>query len=448
MPSREKTTANRASLPLAEKMRPICLEEMVGQGDLFGTEGVVSKLIQSGCPPSLILWGPPGCGKTTIARIVASELDCPPVQISAVTSGVRELKEIVSRAKAEVSAGGRATLLFVDEIHRFNKAQQDAFLGPVEDGTLILIGATTENPSFELNSALLSRCRVLMLESLDENSLNTILDRAMGKLQEEQGGLATIFSADARTLLIERADGDARALLNDLEWLSLANMEGDRQELNVDDLATLLAKPIPRYDKSGEEHFNLISALHKSLRGSDVQAGLYWLARMLEGGEDPLYIARRLVRFATEDIGTADPQVLQLAIAARETVHFLGMPEGALALAELVIVLGAAPKSDRVYRAYSEAVDEVRRSGSLPVPPEVRNAPTKLMRELGYGKGYRSPHRDLAGMSVPFLPEKLRGVVFYTPGDIGYERELAKRISYWESLRNRSVSNSRDSDLE
>ncbi len=427
-------------------MRPIKLEEMVGQGDLIGAEGVVSKLIRSDCPPSLILWGPPGCGKTTIARIVASELDRPPVQISAVTSGVRELKEIISRAKAELNAGGLATLLFVDEIHRFNKAQQDAFLGPVEEGTLILIGATTENPSFELNSALLSRCRVLTLDSLDGNSLNTILDRALSRLQEENQGLETTLAADARAVLVERADGDARALLNDLEWLSLAIRQSDRQELNANDLATLLAKPMPRYDKAGEEHFNLISALHKSLRGSDVQAGMYWLARMLEGGEDPLYIARRLLRFATEDIGTADPDVLKLAIAARDAVHFLGMPEGALALAELVVVLAAAPKSDRVYRAYSAAVEEVRRSGTLPVPPAVRNAPTQLMRDLGYGSGYRSPHRDLAGMSVPFLPEELREVVFYTPGDIGYERELGKRIAYWESLRNRSKSESEDSN--
>ena len=422
-------------LPLAERLRPMELAEMVGQSALLGEDGVLPSLLAGGRPPSLILWGPPGCGKTTVARIIARVLDRPPVQISAVTSGVKELKEIVAAARDTIRMGGKGTLLFVDEIHRFNKAQQDAFLGPVEEGLIILVGATTENPSFELNAAVLSRCRVVVLESLDSAALEILLERALTDRERGLGTDPPPLDESARAFLVRRADGDARALLTDLEWVALGARKQELEVVTAENVGKILSTRAPRYDKSGEEHFNIISALHKSLRGSDTQAGLYWLARMLEGGEDPLYIARRLIRFATEDVGAADPDLLPLAIAARDTVKFLGMPEGALALAELVVVLASAPKSDRVYRAYQAAVDEVRRSGTLPVPPEVRNAPTQLMKGLGYGKGYRSPHLDPAGLLVPFLPPELRGKQFYEPGEVGFEREIGKRMKYWEDQR-------------
>lgn len=437
---------SRERPPLAERMRPQTIDDLVGQGNLIGEGGVLRSLLESGRPPSLILWGPPGCGKTTVARIIARVLDRPPEQISAVTSGVKEVKEIVARARDHLAVGGSATLLFVDEIHRFNKAQQDAFLGPVEEGVVILVGATTENPSFELNAALLSRCRVLVFQSLDDDALETLLDRALINGENGLGDNPLPLDPDARQLLIARADGDARALLTDLEWIALGTAARESESISPDDVAAILATRAPRYDKSGEEHFNTISALHKSLRGSDVQAGLYWLARMLEGGEDPLYVARRLVRFATEDVGTADPQALPLAVAARDAIHFLGMPEGALALAETVVYLATAPKSDRVYRAYAAAAEAVRRHGTLPVPPEVRNAPTRLMKDLGYGKGYRSPHLDPEGLLVPFRPPEVSRETYYDPAPIGFEREIAKRIDYWESARRKARAPHSDSE--
>ncbi|MHC4935804.1 MAG: replication-associated recombination protein A [Planctomycetota bacterium] len=433
-------TADRTDdrAPLAERMRPRSLAEVVGQEHLLGERGLLPPLLSSGRPPSLILWGPPGCGKTTIARLIATELDRPPVRISAVTSGVREVKEIVARSREERAAGGRATLLFVDEIHRFNKAQQDAFLGPVEDGSIILVGATTENPGFELNSAILSRCRVLVLEPLGEGALAALLERALADAERGIGSAPPPLDAEGKALLVARADGDARALLTDLEWVALGAGRAGLDRVSPAEVTRILSTRPPRHDRAGDQHYDSISALHKSLRGSDVQAGLYWLARMLEGGADPLAIVRRLVRFASEDVGAADPDALRHAVAARDAVHFLGMPEGALALAELVVILATAPKSDRVYRAYSAAVEAVRRTGTLPVPPEVRNAPTGLARALGHGAGYHSPHRDPRGLLVPFLPEELRGERFYEPGELGFEREIAKRITYWEQLRARA----------
>ncbi|MFN0057326.1 MAG: replication-associated recombination protein A [Planctomycetota bacterium] len=424
--------------PLAERMRPNCFDELVGQRELFGPEGLVRRLLREGRPPSLILWGPPGCGKTTVARLIAGALALQPVAISAVTSGVKELKEIIAAARASLATGGAPTLLFVDELHRFNKAQQDSFLGPVEDGTLILIGATTENPSFELNAPLLSRCRVLVLKELGRVELRDILHRALTDRERGLGDQHLRLAPSLEELLIDSCAGDARALLTDLEWLAVglaaARRESSAEPISPEEARDVLTR-LPRYDKNGDEHFNTISALHKSLRASDVQAGLYYLARMLESGDDPLYVARRLVRFATEDIGAADPQALVIAIAARDAVHFLGMPEGALALAELVVYLATAPKSDRVYRAYNSAADIVRRTGNLPIPLDVRNAPTRLMKELGYGAGYQSPQQDAAGWRVTLFPAALKERNYYEPREIGFEREIAKRMRYYDELR-------------
>lgn len=433
--------------PLAERMRPRSFDEVVGQARLLGPDGVLRAVLDEGRTPSLILWGPPGCGKTTIARLVAEHLDRDPVSISAVTSGVKELKEIIARARDDQRAFGQGTLLFVDEIHRFNRSQQDTFLGPVEEGLLVLIGATTENPSFELNSALLSRCRVIPFEPLERADLGRLLDRALTDRERGLGTIGLALSDDLRELLLDVADGDARALLTDLEWLATA---WRKTRADVDDPSAMTASEarevltrLPRYDKAGEEHYNLLSALHKSLRGSDAQAGLYWLARMLEGGEAPLVIARRLVRFASEDVGLADPQALALANAAREAVEFLGLPEGNLALAEAVVYLASAPKSDRIYRAFARAVDAARRYGALPVPLAIRNAPTRTMKELGYGQGYHVPHGDSEsgdadddrGHRVRFLPEVLHDARFYRPREIGFEREIKKRMEYFERLR-------------
>ncbi|MEM7165049.1 MAG: replication-associated recombination protein A [Planctomycetota bacterium] len=423
------------SVPLAERLRPRSFAEVVGQEEIVGSDGLVPRLLAGGRPPSLILWGPPGCGKTTVARLIAEQLGLPPVAISAVTAGVKDIKQIVEAARDTIRVGGEPTLLFVDEIHRFNKAQQDAFLGPLEDGTLVLLGATTENPSFELNSALLSRCRVAPFRELARADLGLLLLRALGDQERGLAATGLDVSEAARERLLDMADGDARSLLTDLECLALGSTPETPRSVDEPDLQALLARRTPRFDRAGDEHFNTISALHKSLRGSDPQAGLYWLARMLEGGEDPLYIARRLVRFAAEDVGLADPQALTIAVAARDAVHFIGLPEGALALAELVVYLATAPKSDRIYRAYGAAVDEVRRSGSLPVPLEVRNAPTRLMSELGYGSGYENPHASEDGLNVPFLPEQLRGTRFYEPGALGFEREIRKRIEYYDKRR-------------
>ncbi len=408
---------------------------MVGQEEVLGAGGVLPALLKSARPPSLILWGPPGCGKTTIARIIGATLKREPVAISAVTSGVKDIKEIVEKARENVAAGRGATLLFVDEIHRFNKAQQDAFLGPVEDGTLILIGATTENPSFELNSALLSRCRVLPLKPIERSDLMKLLDRAMLDKERGLGSLELVLEPEAKQWLVDRADGDARALLTDLEWVAIGCEQQGSPGADLALVSKILARKAPRYDATGEEHYNVISALHKSIRGSDVQASVYWLVRMLEGGEDPLYIARRLVRIASEDIGAADPQALSVTIAAREAVDFLGMPEGVLALVEAAVYLATAPKSDRVYRAYNEAVAEIASSGTLPVPLEIRNAPTGMMKGMGYGKGYVTPHESEAGYKIQFMPDAIRDRVFYDPKEIGFEREILKRMQYYKSKR-------------
>jgi len=417
-----------AHRPLADRLRPKALAEVVGQDHLLGPEGTLTRMLARGSLTSIILWGPPGVGKTTIARLLAAGADLAFVQISAVFSGVADLKRVFEEA-ARRRRTGQGTLLFVDEIHRFNRAQQDGFLPVVEDGTITLIGATTENPSFELNGALLSRCQVLVLRRLDDAAQELLLERA----EAEVGRLLPVTD-EARASLRAMADGDGRYLLNMAEQLFALPPEA--APLDPAQLAELLARRAALYDKDREEHYNLISALHKSLRGSDPDAGLYWLARMLAGGEDPRYIARRLTRFAVEDIGMADPQALVQALAAWETYERLGSPEGELAIAQAVIYLGTAPKSNAQYAAFGVARRSAKATGSLMPPMHILNAPTKLMGELGYGAGYNYDHdADDAFSGQNYFPDGMAREKFYHPRDRGFEREINKRLAYWAKLR-------------
>ena len=421
------TPGRPAPRPLADRLRPRRLSEVIGQGRLLGPEGALTTMLASGALPSLILWGPPGVGKTTIARLLAEETDLAFVQISAIFTGVPDLRKVFEAAKLR-RRGGKGTLLFVDEIHRFNKAQQDGFLPHMEDGTIVLIGATTENPSFELNAALLSRAQVLVLERLSLAELELLAQRA-----EHEIGRALPLTGEARERLLEMADGDGRALLNLIEQVAAWDVEAP---LDVPALAQRLQKRAAQYDKSGDAHYNLISALHKSVRGSDPDAALYWLARMIEGGEDPRYLARRITRMAVEDIGLADPQAAGLCLAAWETFERLGSPEGELALAEAVTYLALAPKSNGVYTAWKAALAEARRTGSEPPPKHILNAPTRLMKEQGYGAGYAYDHDAEDGFSgQDYFPEGMRRPVLYQPPDRGFERELRKRIAYFARLR-------------
>jgi len=383
---------------------------------------------------SLVFWGPPGSGKTTLARIIADRTNAAFVPFSAVTEGVPRVREIIAEADKRLGATGRRTILFCDEIHRFNRAQQDAFLPHVEAGTVILIGATTENPSFEVNSALLSRSRVLVLDALSETDIRTICERAVEDRDRGLGAVDIVVDDEALELLAHAADGDARGALSALEIA--ASIAGGGGHITREVAAKALPRRYARYDKSGEEHYNLISALHKAVRGSDPDAALYWLARMLDGGEDPLYIARRLVRMATEDIGLADPRALSLAIAARDAYHFLGSPEGELALAEAAVYLATAPKSNRIYQAFGRAWRLARETPAEPAPLHIRNAPTRLMKDLGYGKGYKYDHAEPdAHAGQEYLPDSLADQRFYEPSGRGFEAEIAKRLEYWKAKR-------------
>jgi putative ATPase len=435
----ERAGGGGPASPLAERMRPRTLDEVVGQDAILAPGRPLREAIERDTLQSIILWGPPGTGKTTIARLIANATRAEFTAFSAVLSGVKDIRAVMERAEETRRRLGRRTILFVDEIHRFNKAQQDAFLHHVEAGHMVLIGATTENPSFEVNSALLSRSKVFVLQPLDAAALVTILRRALEDPERGLGAQRILGDADALAGIAQYANGDARVALNTLELA--ANLAGSRHavgDARIDSalVADLLQNRMLLYDRAGEEHYNLISALHKSMRNSDPDASVYWLARMLEAGEDPLYVARRLVRFASEDIGNADPQALSIAVSARDAVHFIGMPEGNTALAQAAIYLATAPKSNAVYRAYLDAADSAAREAAEPVPLHLRNAPTRLMKDLHYGKDYQYAHDNPDAVTdMSCLPPSQQGRRYYRPVERGFEREIRKRMEYWEKLR-------------
>ncbi|MEO0922598.1 MAG: replication-associated recombination protein A [Pseudomonadota bacterium] len=413
--------------PLADRLRPRKLSDVIGQTQVLGPEAPLGVMLRSDSLSSLVFWGPPGVGKTTVARLLADETDLHFMQISAIFTGVPELRKTFEEAKIR-RRNGRGSLLFVDEIHRFNKAQQDGFLPHMEDGTIVLVGATTENPSFELNAALLSRAQVMVLERLSLVDLEHMAQRAEAEL-----GSKLALDGHAREALLEMADGDGRALLNLIEQVAAWSVEG---KLNTEALTTRLMRRAAKYDKSGDEHYNLISALHKSVRGSDPDAALYWLARMFSGGEDPRYLARRITRMAIEDIGLADPQAQAVCLQAWETYERLGSPEGELALAQAVTYLALAPKSNAAYVAYKSAMREAKVTGSAPPPKHILNAPTRLMKEQGYGVDYVYDHDAEDGFSgQDYFPEAMDRVSFYSPVERGYERELKKRLDYFSKIR-------------
>ena len=421
-----------ADAPLAARMRPRSFDEFAGQQHLVGPEAAFRRVVEAGQSGSFILWGPPGVGKTTLAEIVARCSRARFVRISATSAGVADLRRLVEEARRAKAYEGARTMLFIDEIHRFNKSQQDAILPHAEDGTVILMGATTENPSFEVISALLSRCRVYTLEPLSDTDIASIIERAIADSERGLAGKCGPLSPEAKSLLVNWANGDARTALGMLE-LSVA-AAGPGNEVTKQHVESAVQRRALLYDKDGEQHFDLISALHKSVRDSDPDAALYWLARMLESGEDPLYVVRRLIRMATEDIGLAEPQALAIAMGAQQAVHFLGMPEGELALAQCAVFLAVAPKSNRVYEAYSRAKEDVHNTRNDPVPLHLRNAPTKLMQGLGYGKGYQYAHdHDGALVAQNHLPDALEGTRYYEPTDRGYEARISERLARWRA---------------
>lgn len=435
-PSRQSSlfTAGRETRPLAARMRPATLDEFVGQEHLLGPGKPLRDAIERGAPGSMIFWGPPGSGKTTLAHLVATSTERIFVPFSAVTEGVPRIREIVGEAQERLESGGEQTIMFVDEIHRLNKAQQDSLLPPAEDGTITLIGATTENPSFEVIGALLSRTRVFVLQPLSPEAIELLLQRALVDTERGLGGARLTVEPDALTLMAVEADGDARRALTVLEAAVLHVGEGGT--VTVDIAREAMQKRFARYDKAGEEHFNLLSAYHKSLRGSDPQGALYWMARMLDGGEDPMTLFRRAIAMAAEDIGLADPNALIIAVAARDAFHMLGPPEGYLPLAEMTIYLATAPKSNSAKVALGAALDAARETPAAPVPLHIRNAPTPLMKELGYNQGYRYAHSSPdAYLPQEYLPDALRGREFYTPGTFGHEKKIAERLEWWAKLK-------------
>jgi putative ATPase len=432
---RHAARRDRTGQPLAERMRPRTLEEYVGQAHLVGPGKILDRTLSGGALPSLILWGPPGTGKTTLARLLADRVKMRFVALSAVQSGVKDLREVVHEAEDRLATTQQKTVLFLDEIHRFNKAQQDALLPHVEAGTITLIGATTENPSFEVNAALLSRCKVVRLESLGEAELKTLLGRALGDAERGLGKQPAEVAPTVLELIAVEAGGDARRALSTLEVavnIARPKAPGGPRVVEAADVEEALQKKTLLYDKGGEEHYNVISAFIKSMRGSDPDAAVYWMARMLEAGEDPIFVVRRMVIFASEDIGNADPRALQVAVAALEATRFVGLPEAVLPMTQAATYLATAPKSNSALTTYGAVKEAVDRHGALPVPMHIRNAPTKLMKGMGYGAGYQYPH-DYEGHYVAeaYLPEKLRGQRYYRPANSGYEQQIAARLAAW-----------------